>query len=223
MKKPFVPAVISFCICISACTSSKNHIYQGHKYIENQRPSATGMLQQEFKTMKRVLLILEKAADDLNAGNPVSQETFYKIVEIISNFSDKLHQEKEDKILFPFLKDIQGNGKKDFLGRLLMEHVSARDKIRDLSESIINIYQGKKEKKKITKIAHSYIKYVEKHIYTEERTLFPWINKTLTPDEQAVLLKKFEDAEKEYIRAGVYEKYIGMIEELEKQSGLYPE
>jgi len=223
VKKSFVLVVISLCVYISACTSSKDHTYQDHKHLENQHSSATEILHHEFVTIKRVLLILEKAASNLDAGNPVSQETFYKIVEIISNFSDKRHQEKEDKILFPFLKDVQGNGKKDFLGRLLMEHVSARDKIRDLSESITNIYQGKKEKKNIAKIAYSYTRYMEKHIHTEEKTLFPWINETLTHDEQAVLLKKFEDVEKEDIRAGLYEKYITMIEDLEKQLGLYPE
>lgn len=224
MRRYFL-IIISFYVCIFGCASSKRQVYQNHKHthIDDKHSSATEILHHEFDTIRRVLLILEKAANDLDAERPVSLETFQKIIEIISNFSDKCHQEKEDKILFPFLKDVQGNKKKDFLGRLLMEHVSARDKIRDLTESINTIYQGKKAKKKITKIAYSYIKYMEKHIHMEERTLFPWINETLTNDEQAVLLKKFEDMEREYINAGLYEKYIPMIEELEKQIGLYPE
>ncbi len=222
MKKYLVPIMMSCCIGIPACISPGNRSYQNHEHSENRYLFAE-VLYHEFDTIKRVLQILEKAAHCLDADKPVSQETFRQIVEIISKFSDKRHQEKEDKILFPFLKNVHGNEKKDFLGRLLMEHVSARDKIRDLSESIHTIYQGKKAKKKVTKIAYSYIKHMEKHIHTEEKTLFPWIQEVLTHDEQEVLVKKFEEMEKEDVYAGIYEKYIVLIEELEKQLALYSE
>ncbi|MDO8141609.1 MAG: hemerythrin domain-containing protein, partial [Candidatus Brocadiales bacterium] len=135
----------------------------------------------------------------------------------------KCHLEKEDKALFPFLKDVRGGEKKDFLGQLLMEHVSARDEIRNLSGAINYIYQGKKAKKKIIKIARAYIKFMDKHIHTEEKVLFPWINKVLTSDEQMILIRKFEAMEKEDIDGGVHEKYTVVIERLEEQLGLCTE
>lgn len=223
MKRFFIPIVVTFCVCISACTPPKYRIYQEHKHIETANPSVTEILHYDFDVIKRVLQILETAANCLDEDKPVSKETFRDIVQVISGFSDKHHQEKEDKVLFPALKVKNEGEKKDFLGRLLMEHVSARDEIRNLDRALINFYQGKKAKKKIAKIARAYIKHMEKHIEMEEKILFPWINKVLTPDEQAMFMKKFEALEQEHIEAGVHEKYSAMIERLEQQLGLCSE
>src|SRR3990167_5476375 len=126
-NKYFTIIIFASCLCASACVSSNNAIYRDTKRVQNSSQSATEMLQSEFEITKRALIILEKASRCLDADKPVSKETFCEIIEIISEFSDKCHQEKEDKVLFPFLKNAQGGEKKDFLGQLLMEHVSARD------------------------------------------------------------------------------------------------
>ncbi len=217
MKNFFVITVVSFCVSIAACTTPKYRIYQEHTHIETTNPSVTDLLDSDFEVTKRVLQILENASNCLDQDKTVSKEMFQDIVEVISGFSDKHHQEKEDKVLFPALKAKDEGKKKDFLGQLLMEHVSARDKIRNLADALNNFTQGKKAKREITKIARSYIKYMKKHIEMEEKVLFPWINKVLTSDEQAIFIRKFETLEKEDIEAGVHEKYSAMIERLEQQ------
>ncbi|MCF6154993.1 MAG: hypothetical protein E3K36_07005 [Candidatus Brocadia sp.] len=217
MKKIFIPVLVISCACISACNSSKYTIYQDCRHIESTPSSVTEILHYDLDVVKRMMQVLESASDCLDRDRPVSQEIFDDIVEVISGFSDKHHQEKQDKVLFPVLKVKDEGKKKDFLGRLLMEHVSARDEIRNLAKAVNNIHHGTKAKKKITKIARSYIKHMEKHIETEERILFPWINKTLSPDDHVMLIKKFEAMEKEDIEAGVHEKYTVIIERLEQQ------
>ena len=220
MKRFFVSTIVFFCLGISACAPQKYTIYQEHKHIENTNPSVTDILHYDFDVIKRMLQILEKATKCLDEDKPISKENFSDMVQIITNFSDKHHQEKEDKVLFPALKVKNEGEKKDFLGRLLMEHVSARDEMRNLSGALNSFYQGKKAKKKIAKIARSYIEDMEKHIEMEEKILFPWINKTLTPDEQVMFVKKFDALEKEDLDAGVHEKYSAMIEKLEQQVGI---
>ncbi|MBI2471094.1 MAG: hemerythrin domain-containing protein [Planctomycetes bacterium] len=223
MKKIFIPIIITSSLYAFACAPSTHRIYLEHTHTENHDLSATEILHREFDTTRRVLQILENAANCLENDKPVSKETFNEIIDVINGFTHKCHLEKEDKALFPFLKDVRGGEKKDFLGQLLMEHVSARDEIRNLSGAINYIYQGKKAKKKIIKIARAYIKFMDKHIHTEEKVLFPWINKVLTSDEQMILIRKFEALEKEDIDAGVHEKYTVVIERLEDQLGLCTE
>ncbi len=223
MKKIFVSVVVVFCLSISACASSKYRVYQECKHTEGAAPSITEVLHYDLDVVKRMMHILERASSCLEKNESVSKEIFDDIIEVISGFSDKHHQEKEDKVLFPALKVKDGGKKKDLLGRLLMEHVSARDEIRNLAKAINNIHHGKKAQKKIIKEARSYIKHMEKHIEMEEKILFPWINRVLTPDEHIMLTKKFEDMEREDIDAGVHEKYSAMIERLEQQLGLCSE
>lgn len=220
MKRFLFLLVVIFCTGITACASPKHRIYQEHTHIENTNPSVTDILHNDFDVVKRILYLVGKATYCLEHEKPVSKENFQDLVKVISGFSDKHHQEKEDKILFPALKVKNDGEKRDFLGRLLMEHVSARDEIRNLTAALNYFDHGKKAKKKIVKIAHSYIRNMEKHIEMEEKLLFPWINKVLTPDEQAMFMKKFETLEKEDLETGVHEKYSAMIEQLEQQLGL---
>ncbi|TVM03741.1 MAG: hypothetical protein CV087_03250 [Candidatus Brocadia sp. WS118] len=220
MKKFLVPLVVISCVSNTACSAPKHRMYPEHTHLENTNLLVTDILHDDFDVVKRMLHLLGKATYCLENGKPVSKENFQDLVKIISGFSDKHHQEKEDKVLFPALKVKNDGEKKDFLGRLLMEHVSARDAIRNLTGALIHFDQGKKAKKKIAKIAHSYIKDMEKHIEMEEKILFPWIGKVLTPDEQAMFMKKFETLEKEDLEAGIHEKYSSMIERLEQQLGL---
>ena len=223
MKKIFLPFIITSCLSTFACTPSTHRIYEEHKHTENPDASATELLHLEFDTTRRVLQILENAANCLDNDKPVSKETFNEIIETINGFTHRCHQEKEDKVLFPFLKEVRSGEKKDFLGQLLMEHVSARDEIRNLAGAVNYIYHGKKAKKKIIKITRAYIKFMDKHIRMEEKVLFPWMNKVLTIDEQMSLITKFEAMEKEDIEAGVHEKYTAMIERLEEQLGVCSE
>ena len=173
MKIIFISIVIISCLSASACTHPTHRIYEEHKHTDNSDLSASEILHLEFDTTRRVLQILENASNCLDNDKPVSKETFNEIIDVINGFIHKCHQEKEDRLLFPFLKNVRGGEKKDFLGQLLMEHVSARDEIRNLAGAVNYIYQGKKAKKKITKIARSYIKFMDKHIRMEEKVLFP--------------------------------------------------
>src|SRR5574341_80651 len=169
MKKIFITIAVISCVCVSAYASSKYTTPKDSKHIdENPHVYATEILNRDFDVIKRVLQILEKVSNCLDNDEPISRETFGEIIEIINEFSDKRHREKEEMVLFPLLKVERGGEKKDFLGRLLMEHVSARDRMRELAPAVNNIYQGKKAKKQLTKIAYGYIKWMKKHMQTEE-------------------------------------------------------
>ena len=140
-NKYFTIIIFASCLCVSACVSSNNAIYRETKRVQNSSQSATEMLQSEFEITKRALNILEKASCCLDADKPVSKETFCEIIEIISEFSDKCHQEKEDKVLFPFLKNAQGGEKKDFLGNknnaLWSAHSSDRKNLNEEESQIV--------------------------------------------------------------------------------------
>ena len=114
MKNIIISITIISCLSASACTPSTYRIYEEHKHAENPDLSASEILHLEFDTTRRVLQILENASNCLDNGKPVSKETFNEIIDVINGFIHKCHQEKEDKLLFPFLKNVRGGEKKDF-------------------------------------------------------------------------------------------------------------
>jgi len=204
-----------------SCTSTSEHETTNHYgKTEGSSAVATEILQNDSEILRRVLQLLEKAAYclEIKKDKQVTKKTFIDIIEIINNFTDKSHREKQDDILFPFIKSVRGGTeKRHFLGQLLMEHISARDMMRNLSVAVDNIYMGKKAKKKIIKISRKYIKFMKKHIEMEEKVLFPWLNKLLSPEEQSILVDKLKSLEDEYIRKGLYKKYSIILDNLEKQ------
>ena len=103
-----------------------------------------------------------------------------------------------------------------------MEHISARDRKRALSNAVKGISLGKKARKTIKKAGYGYIKYVKKHLQTEEKVLFPWIDTLLSHDDQLALIERLNAVEEKYISNGLHEKYYIMVETLEKQLGILP-
>ena len=67
-----------------------------------------------IKYDKKGVTNFRKCLNCLDNGKPVSKETFNEIIDVINGFIHKCHQEKEDKLLFPFLKNVRGGEKKDF-------------------------------------------------------------------------------------------------------------
>ncbi|WP_169704134.1 hemerythrin domain-containing protein [Candidatus Kuenenia stuttgartiensis] len=224
MKKYCLLCIIILCLPVFSCANKERITSDSFKNYEGSHAFTTELLRTDFALQKRVLITLEKAIMLMEDNvDSVSKETFEKSIEVISYFFDICHIEKENEILFPFVKNIQGGmEKKDFLGRLLMEHISARDRKRALSDAVKGISLGKKARKTIKKAGYRYIKYVKKHLQTEEKALFPWIDTLLSHDDQFALIERLNAVEEKYISNGLHEKYFIMVETLEKQLGILP-
>ncbi len=224
MKKYYILFTIILCLPVFSCASKERITSDTFKNYEGSHAFATELLRTDFILQKRVLGILEKAIMLMeNDDDSVHKETFENSIEVMSYFFDICHIEKENEILFPFVKNVQGGmEKKDFLGQLLMEHISARDRKRALSDAVKGISLGKKARKRIRKVGYGYIKYVKKHLKTEEKVVFPWIDTLLSHDDQLALIERLNAVEEKYISNGLHEKYFIMVETLEKQLGISP-
>lgn len=225
MKKYFFLFAIIVCLPVFSCTNKEYRTFDRFKNYEGANAFATELLRTDFAIQERVLKILEKALMFLEEDDvSVHKETFEEIIEIMNYFFDTCHFEKENVILFPFVKNVQGGmEKKDFLGQLLMEHISVRDRMRTLSGSVEEIYLGKKARKRIRKIGYGYIKFVKKHIKMEEKILFPWLNELLSHDDQMALIERLKAVEEKDISEGLHAKYSIMMEKLESQLAVYSE
>ncbi|MBM4054210.1 MAG: hypothetical protein FJ264_05960 [Planctomycetes bacterium] len=225
MKKYFLLFVILTCFPVVSCANKEYRVFDSFKNYEGSDAFATELLRADFLIQERILKILEKALILLEENDDsVTKKTFEEIIEVMSYFFDKCHFEKENAILFPFVKNVQGGlEKKDFLGQLLMEHISVRDRKRMLLNAIEEIHLGKKARKRIRKIGYGYIKFTQKHIKMEEKVLFPWLDELLSHDDQLALIERLNTVEVKDIDDGLHEKYSITIEKLENQLTVYSE
>jgi hemerythrin-like domain-containing protein len=181
-----------------------------HGYHDSK--SATALLSDEHRVIERVLAVLEKLT-----RRPVAQslDTWQKALEFICGFADGCHHLKEEKALFPALEDhgvpIEGGP----LGMMLMEHEEGRVYVKSMLAALTDT-QTESAQRTLIDNASAYIRLLKSHIEKEDEVLFRMADDVLPPEEQKQLLRAFEEHEAQEVGAGVHEKYLKIVEELER-------
>ena len=175
---------------------------------------ATEALKHEHRVIERVLAVVQKLTEP---SRQLSIEQWKKAVEFIRGFADQCHHLKEEKILFPALEKhgipVEGGP----VGMMLQEHEEGRGHVRAMSEALEKAAKEPEAAKKILfDSARSYLRLLREHILKEDEVLFPMADSALSPDEQKQLAEEFEEHEEKEIGTGVHEKYLRIVEELEK-------
>lgn len=182
----------------------------GHHHAD----SATALLGDEHRIIERVLAVVEKLA-----ALPVEErlDSWKQALDFIRNFADGCHHLKEEKILFPAMEEhgIPRDGGP--VGMMLMEHEEGRSYVRSMLAAIDSVQTKNEAAKEIlTDNARAYLRLLREHIQKEDEILFRIADDVISPDEQKELLRSFEQHEAEEMGTGVHEKYLKLVEELER-------
>src|SRR3989338_8471919 len=120
--------------------------------------SLTETLVEEHKLIKRMIDVLEKAANRLENGKEINPSVFEQAADFIRNFADKFHHAKEEDILFKEMIK-KGMPEKDSpIEAMLIEHEQGRDFVKGVAEGAEEMKAGNKNAaKKIIENARGYI------------------------------------------------------------------
>jgi len=152
---------------------------------------STTLLIEDHKHMLRALRVLEAISMSAECGHPTNESDVRDIVEFLVGFGDRIHQGREESILFPAL--LRDNAQKHYpeLYGLIFDHNRQRSLIEGLQESMLS-----KEKKVFVYCARRLVGILRHHIQEEEDSLFPLANSTLSPDEDACVAADMEAQDK---------------------------
>lgn len=148
---------------------------------------ASEVLMNEHRTVERVLKVLNRAADRLDAGDDVPAALFEDSVDFLRNFAHKCHHGKEETALFPAMAKAGVPVEQGPIGVMLAEHEQGR----------------------------GYAALLAQHIKKEDTILFPMADRVLSDATQQKLVAEFDRIESEHIGPGVHEHYHQMIDELD--------
>jgi len=191
---------------------AKCHAHALHEDVDR----ATEVLKHEHRVIERVLAVVEALAE--RPGMP-SKEAWEKAIDLIRNFADKCHHLKEEQILFPALEEhgIPRDGGP--VGMMLLEHEEGRALVRAMAEALPHATVDLKMEAALKQNARAYLRLLREHIQKEDEILFNIAEDVLPPEEQKRLAQEFERHEAEEIGAGVHEKYVKVVQELEQATG----
>ncbi len=179
--------------------------------------SATAPIQElmdEHRVIERVIAVLRRAADALEAGKPVPPEVFAQTIDFIRNFADACHHAKEEGVLFTSMEARGFPHQGGPIQVMLLEHEQGRAYVRALVEATGRYQAGDDTaRSSIVQAARGYADLLSQHIQKEDNVLYPMAERLFFPDDKARLSEEFEKVEAQW--PGVHEKYHKMVEELE--------
>ena len=170
----------------------------------------------EHEMIERSMAVLKACLENLDAsaGNPVQM---MRALDFLLEFGDKIHNRKEEELLFPLMekKGIPVEGGP--LGVMLMEHQAERE----LISAMIMQAKGLKsasdsEKEEYGKKGLEYLKIRADHIWKENDVLFKMGLRATDDADNSSLLEGFVRIDTETYGPTARDKFHQMLKEVEE-------
>jgi hemerythrin-like domain-containing protein len=176
----------------------------------------TEELMAEHRAIERMLRILERVAERLEAGAPTDPADLEAIVEFIRIFADRCHHGKEEDLLFQAMETAGVPRQGGPIGVMLAEHTLGREYVRGMAEGIAAYARGEPgAARQIAENARGYVALLSQHIVKEDQILYPVADRVLSPATQADLSQGFARVEEERVGPGRHEAFHALLERLE--------
>lgn len=181
--------------------------------------NAIDLMIEEHKNIKRMLQIIRKYSYRVLKGEEVDYSDLFKIIDFVRNYADKHHHGKEEAMLFNKMQaELNEAIKKTIQYGMLVEHDLGRFYIAGLEKSINEVKAGNDEARlDVIANAISYAELLNRHIDKEDRILYKFARENLSKESLEQLEKECKEFEEEATKVGIQERYMNLLEELDKK------
>jgi hemerythrin-like domain-containing protein len=171
-------------------------------------------LKTEHQVILKGIALLEKGADQLEAGRDIQPDYFRKAIDFIRNYADRYHHAKEEDILFTNLGQVGFSPKAGPVAVMLFEHNQGRGFISELERANEKFAAGDKNAIPIIiENARAYSQLLRQHIRKEDMVLYPMAENALGDTGIKRLQPEFDRVERE--QSGIEAKYLEILKRLE--------
>ncbi len=175
----------------------------------------TDILKEEHELILVMLQIIDAACARMEEGEKLNPDHLAEMVDFIRNFADRCHHAKEEKLLFPALRQTGIGQENGPIGVMIAEHEEGRFFAKGMGEALAELKAGDSVAAgKFIADAGGYVKLLDGHIMKENKILFRMADERLTDKQQKELLEEFDRVEREEIGTGVHEKYHELLHRL---------
>lgn len=169
-------------------------------------------LENDHKIVLRLTDVMESMVDK-GATNTLH---FSSVINLIRNYADGYHHEKEEKIYFPYLLQKGYSEKHGPVAVMIDEHLQGRLFLKGMVDAMELYKLGNSEA--LDELYFNMMQYVDLlriHIGKENNVLFIMADRSLNESDHETLLQAFEKLKTENYRPGQLDRFIRDIEELE--------
>ena len=170
----------------------------------------------EHEMIERAMAVFKECLENLDASakDPVQMT---RAMDFLLEFGDKIHNRKEEELLFPHMESKGIPTKGGPLGVMLMEHQAERDLLGSMIMQAKGLkYAPEAEKNDYRNKGLEYLKIRAEHIWKENDVLFKMGNKVTGDEDNTELLEGFARIDKEAYGDTAREKFLQMLKEVEE-------
>jgi hemerythrin-like domain-containing protein len=182
----------------------------------------TSELKAEHEAVRRTVRILRRIGQEIESAGAVTQGAdLDDLLEFFTVFVDRCHHGKEEKALFPALRETGDDPGVGLLDQLIDEHQKGRVLVGEMA-SALERYREKEDGSAaalFARAAGAYGDLLEAHVRREDGRLLPAMEQSLSGAALSAVEQEFERIEREEVGAGRHEAFHRMLEDLE---GRYP-
>lgn len=179
---------------------------------KTMRVVASAKLIEEHDRILIGLKILEEMVFLKGNSEEVEISDFAEMIDFLTIFADKCHQGKEEDIYFPAIEATGIKRQDGPIGKMLMDHIEAREFIFRMTELAKDFQSNEHE---YMAVATDFIRLLREHIETENTTLFPMGDAVVAADVQKKMIAEFEEFEETVMMKGTHEKQHELLQRLE--------
>ncbi|WP_352419020.1 hemerythrin domain-containing protein [Proteiniborus sp.] len=177
------------------------------------------ILVNEHDNIKKILKVVRKICIGIVEGKEIPHDDLVSIIDFIRNYADKYHHGKEEDMLFKDMaKELEDKIGPGPVQGMLIEHDFGRGFVRELEAALKAYVEGNNDVKvDIIANAMGYANLLERHIFKEDNMLYKYAEKNLSEETMSKLDREFKDYEENKEHIETKEKYIRLVEKLEKK------
>ncbi len=177
-------------------------------------PDYLNQLINDHAVIEKALVLLEKQAE---RGNEMNLQIARALIDVIWEFGEQCHNQREEQIYFPFLLK-KGMPPQGPIGVMLQEHESEREYIAQIKIMFDTFEREKKLPERFQRVVAEYADLTKNHIWKENDILYPMGRRMISQEDEQYLMQEFLRLEKETIGEGGFLRYQTLVNSLEKQS-----
>jgi hemerythrin-like domain-containing protein len=182
---------------------------------EGAAMTPTDVLRHEHEVVLLILDAAESEGRTAETGGRPDTARLGRMIDFFRNFVDRCHHAKEERHLFPRVRERSPVAATAPLAVLIREHEEGRRLVKEIADAVARLDAGQAEA--VADIAEHVIAYVDlmkAHIDKEDNILFPLAERVLRAEDRQSLLAAFQKIETEELGEGVHEKYHQLAHEL---------
>ncbi len=177
----------------------------------------TDTLRHEHEIVLLILKAAEREARSIRETGAVHADQVAEMVDFFKNFVDRCHHGKEEKHLFPAMRERglpAGGGP---IAVMLLEHEQGRAATAAISRALERVKGGDAEASgELADALLAYADLLGSHIAKENNVLFHMADQMLPLEEQEELAAAFDRVEAEEMGEGTHERYHQLAHRLSR-------